>query len=195
MAMRGVAWLGCSAILSMACGAQMSPAAAKPNGPGAQAPGGAASAKPLPSPPAVAEVSLEGKKVVIRYNAPSMRGRKVMGGLVPYGKVWRTGANPATTLVTPVNLKIGTISVPAGTYTLYTLPAAETWMLIVNKQTGQWGTVYNQAIDLGRTAMVANPLAKQQEVMSISFEHTKGRSTELHVKWESTDEYVTVTAE
>ncbi len=155
----------------------------------------AAGKKPLPSPVAMAKVSLGGKDVVIHYNAPSMRGRKVMGGLVPYGQVWRTGANPATTLVTAANLKIGTLTVPAGTYTIYTLPTADTWMLIVNKQTGQWGTVYNQAMDLGRTPLTSNPLAKPQEVMSISFEHTKGNSTELHVKWESADEYVTVTAD
>ncbi len=68
-------------------------------------------------------------------------------------------------------------------------------MLIINKQTGQWGTVYNQAMDLGRTPMVANPLAKPQETMSISFENTKGDSTELHVRWESTDRYVSVKAE
>ena len=151
--------------------------------------------KPLPSPAATASTTLEGKSVVIRYNAPSLRGRKIMGGLVPYGKVWRTGANPATTLVTAAHLKIGTLDVPAGTYTIYSLPGAETWMLIVNKQTGQWGTVYNQDQDLGRTAMTANPLAMPQEIMSISFEHTHGHTTELHVKWEKTDEYVTVVAE
>lgn len=151
--------------------------------------------KPLASPAATASTTLDGKSVVIRYNAPSMRCRKVMGGLVPYGKVWRTGANPATTLVTAANLKIGTLDVPAGTYTIYTLPDASTWMLIVNKQTGQWGTVYKQDQDLGRTVMTANPLAMPQEAMSISFEHTHGHTTELHVKWEKTDEYVTVVAE
>ena len=150
--------------------------------------------KPLPSPAAMASTTLDGKSIVIRYNAPSMRGRKIMGGLVPYGKVWRTGANPATTLVTAAHLKIGTLDVPAGTYTLYTLPG-DTWMLIVNKQTGQWGTVYNQDQDLGRTAMTGNPLAMPQEVMSLSFEHTHGHTTELHMKWEKTDEYVTVTAQ
>jgi len=198
MYFRTFACMACSAMLSVACRAQMVPArTGEPNAPRAEMMQADAQAgkKPLPSPPATAEVSLDGKKVVVRYNAPSVRGRKIMGGQVPYGKVWRTGANPATTLVTEVGLKIGTLTVPAGTYTIYTLPSAETWMLIVNKQTGQWGTVYNQAQDLGRTPMISNPLAKTQEVMSISFENTKGRSTELHVKWESTDEYVTVTAE
>lgn len=146
-------------------------------------------------PAATADVSLDGKKVVVRYNAPSARGRKIMGDVVPYGKVWRTGANPATTLVTAADLKIGTLTVPAGTYTLYTLPTADTWMLIVNKQTGQWGTVYKEDMDLGRTPMIGNPLAKPQETMSISFENTKGKSTELHIKWESSDRYVTVAAQ
>ena len=97
--------------------------------------------------------------------------------------------------VTAATLKIGNLTVPAGTYTLYTLPSEDTWMLIVNKQTGQWGTVYNQGQDLGRTPMTGNPLAKSQEVMSISFENTKGKTTELHVKWEMADRLVTVTAQ
>ncbi len=81
------------------------------------------SGKKLPSPPAQASVTLDGKLVTIDYNAPSMRGRKIMGDLVPYDKVWRTGANPATTLKTAVNLKIGDLTVPAGTYTIYSLPS------------------------------------------------------------------------
>ncbi len=196
MSFRSLASFTLSALLSASCLAQMVPAQAAQQGPMGKMKADAGDAKkPLASPAATAEVSLAGKKIVIRYNAPSMRGRKIVGEVVPYGKVWRTGANPATTLVTDTNLKIGTLTVPAGTYTLYTLPAEDTWMLIVNKQTGQWGTVYNQAMDLGRTPMVANPLAKPQETMSISFENTKGDSTELHVKWESTDRYVSVKAE
>jgi Protein of unknown function (DUF2911) len=70
--------------------------------------------KKLPSPPAQASVMLGGKSVTIDYNMPSMRGRTIFGGLLPYGQVWRTGANPATTLKTAVNLKIGDLSVPAG---------------------------------------------------------------------------------
>jgi hypothetical protein len=118
-----------------------------------------------------------------------------MGGLVPYGKVWRTGANPATTLKTSTNLKIGTLDVPAGTYTVYSLPNAAQWLLIINKQTGQWGTVYNENQDLGRTPLTGKALSAPLEVMSLSFEHTSGASTELHIKWETTDEFVKVTAE
>jgi Protein of unknown function (DUF2911) len=144
------------------------------------------------SPPAIAMISLNGKAITIKYNSPAIRGRKIMGGLVPYGQVWRTGANPATTLITATDLRIGTLIVPAGTYTVYTLPSADTWQLIINKQTGQWGTVYDEKMDLGRTPMTGITLPAPQENMSISFEQTKGGTTQLHVKWENTDEYVTV---
>lgn len=152
-------------------------------------------AKPILSPPASAHVSLQGHEITIHYNSPRMRGRKIMGELVPYGKPWRTGANPATTLVTPVNLKIGTLEVPAGTYTLFTLPNEKEWLLIVSKKTGEWGIPYPEGHDLGRTPMTGATLPADQEDMSISFENTHGNTTELHVKWEKTDEYVTVTAE
>jgi len=152
--------------------------------------------KPLPSPPAQADVTLDGKAITIHYNSPRMRGRKIMGELVPYGKVWRTGANPATSFVTEGNLRVGDLNVPAGKYTLYTLPAApgSPWQLIINKQTGQWGTVYNQDQDLGRTPMHSATLPAPQEDRSISFEHTTKNSTELHVRWETTDEWVKIEA-
>jgi Protein of unknown function (DUF2911) len=150
----------------------------------------------LPSPPAKASVTLDGKAVTIDYNSPSMRGRKIMGDLVPYGKVWRTGANPATTLKTAANLKIGDLTVPAGTYTIYSLPSETTWKLIVNKQTGQWGTVYNRDQDLGRTDMMKGPIPSAPvEQFAIKFENTAGKSTQLHLIWENTDVYVPVTAQ
>ena len=158
--------------------------------------GQAAGGKALASPAATADVSLGGKAVSIHYNAPSVRCRTIMGGVVPYGQVWRTGANPATSFVTATDLTIGTLHVPAGKYTLYTLPAAPgtPWQLIVNKETGQWGTVYHEAQDLGRTPMHAAVLPTSQEVMSLSFEKTTGAATQLHVKWEKSDEWVEVKA-
>jgi hypothetical protein len=150
--------------------------------------------EPLPSPPATASVTVAGGTIDIRYNTPHMRGRKIMGGLVPYGQVWRTGANPATTLITSVSLKFGDLMVPAGTHTIYSLPSAETWLLIINNQTGQWGLTYDQSQDLGRIPMKAKPMDAPQEVMSLSFENTTATSTELHMRWETTDRYVTITA-
>jgi hypothetical protein len=159
---------------------------------GASTPAPAANA-PLPSPPATASVTVAGGTIDIHYNTPHMRGRKIMGELVPYGQVWRTGANPATTIITSVPLKFGDLLVPAGTHTLYSLPSADTWQLIINNQTGQWGLTYDQAQDLGRTPMKAKPMSAPQEVMSLSFEHTTANSTELHIRWETTDRYITIT--
>ena len=151
--------------------------------------------KPMPSPPADTSQTVDGKTVSIHYNAPSMRGRKIFGGLVPYDKVWRTGANPATALKTDVNLKIGTASVPAGSYTLYTLPSTGTWKLIINKQTGQWGTKYDQSQDLARVDMKTETLSSPQEVMSITLEPFQDKTSSLHVRWETTDASVPVVAE
>lgn len=151
--------------------------------------------KPVASPPQTASVTLNGHHVTIDYGAPSMRGRKIMGGVVPYDKVWRTGANDATSLTTDVALKVGGTAVPAGSYTLYTGPSATHWVLIINKQTKQWGTEYHQDQDLARIPMKSATLSSPQEQMSISFENTHGNSTELHIKWENTDVSVPVTAQ
>jgi hypothetical protein len=152
--------------------------------------------KPLASPAAVAETKLDGKTITIHSNTPSVRGRKIFGGLVPYGQPWRTGANPATTLITTGDLMIGKLLVPAGTHTLYTLPAAPgtPWLLIINNQTGQWGTVYKPEMDLGRTPLMAKAVTPPQEVMSISFEDVHAKTAQLHIRWADLDEYVKVEA-
>ncbi|HEV2647571.1 MAG TPA: DUF2911 domain-containing protein [Acidobacteriaceae bacterium] len=147
----------------------------------------------LASEAATATVALGGATIEIHYNTPHMRGRKIMGELVPYGNVWRTGANPATTVVTSAPLMFGKLLVPAGTHTLYTLPSEDAWQLILNNQTGQWGTVYKPEMDLGRIPMQSQPMSTPQEVMSITFEHTTTNSTQLHIRWETTDRYVTIT--
>ena len=151
-------------------------------------------ANPL-SPPAQASVTLNGKSITVDYCAPSLKGRKIGENIVPYDKVWRTGANTSTTLKTEANLRIGDLAVPAGTYSLYSLPSASGWKLIVNKQTGQWGTVYNEAQDLGRVPMVAGPSpAAPVEKFEIRFENTTGNKTQLHLLWGTTNVFVPVTA-
>jgi hypothetical protein len=176
MLLRSIASLACTAILSAV---SFTPAVAQTD-------------QPKPSPPATATVTLNGKDVTINYGAPSMRGRKIMGELVPFDKVWRTGANEATSFVTQGNLKIGPATVPAGNYTLYTLPNATRWLLIINKQTGQWGTVYDQSKDLVRIPMHSKTLSSPQEKMSITFENTHGNITELHIRWENTEQYIEI---
>src|SRR5437016_1994559 len=105
--------------------------------------GAALSDKPK-SPPAETTAVIGGKEVKIDYSAPSMRGRKIFGELVPYGTVWRTGANAATTLITGVDLDVKGLKVPKGKYTLFSLPTEGGLTLIVNKQTGQWGTKHDE---------------------------------------------------
>jgi len=109
-----------------------------------------------------------------------------MGDLVPYGQVWRTGANDATALTTPMDLNIGGTNVPAGKYTIYTLPSAGTWKLIINKQTGQWGTEYHQDQDLARVDMQKSQLSSPVEQFTISFNKKSENSADLVLEWETT---------
>ena len=139
------------------------------------------------SPPGEATLKFaDGKTVSIEYSRPSMRGRKIFGGLVPYDEVWRTGANAATSLKTDVALTIGGANVPAGSYTLYTLPGANSWKLIINKQTGQWGTNYDQSQDLARVDMKVSQRSSPLEQFTISFDKTGGDSATLKLEWDTT---------
>jgi DUF2911 family protein len=148
-----------------------------------------------PSPPATAEVTLKGKKITIDYSRPSLKGRKVGQELAPYGKVWRTGANEATALTTGIDLNIGGAKVPAGKYTLYTLPSEGTWKLIINKQTGQWGTKYDESQDLARVDMKKTALPQSVEQFTIAFDKKNESTADLNLDWEKTRVSVEVKAQ
>jgi Protein of unknown function (DUF2911) len=139
-----------------------------------------------PSPAAETSVAINGKKITIKYSAPSMRGRKIFGGLVPYGQVWRAGADEATSLTTEAALDINGLKVPAGSYTLYVLPEANQWQLIINKQTGQWGTVYNEKQDLGRVMMTLNKASAPVETYKMTLSSAGGNKGKLTLEWDST---------
>lgn len=141
----------------------------------------------MPSPRMLTTATVGKAKIDIDYGAPSVKGRKVFFDLQPMGKVWRTGANEATGLKTSADLMIGDLHVPAGSYTLFTLPTQDGWWLIVNKQTGQWGLTYDEKQDLGRVKLTSATLPTSQEVMSISIETIKGSMGYLHIKWDTTD--------
>ena len=101
-----------------------------------------------PSPAATANAnSLTARPSQTDYSSPRMRGRKIFGDLVPYGEVWRTGANEATTFVTSADVNVGGKSVPAGSYTIFTVPNSDKWKLIINKKTGEWGIPYKYESD------------------------------------------------
>src|SRR6266576_7213960 len=96
-----------------------------------------------PSPPASAECKFsDGKSVKIDYSSPRAKGRKIFGELAPYGKIWRAGANEATTLVTSGDINIGGKAVPAGKYSIFAIPAEDKWTLVISKKSGEWGTAY-----------------------------------------------------
>jgi len=148
-----------------------------------------------PSPPGATDCTINGKKVTIDYSRPFLKGRKLGTDLAPYGKVWRTGANEATTLTTAIALDIGGAKVPAGTYTLYTLPSEGTWKLIINKQTGQWGTEYHQEQDLARVDMKKQEITVPVEQFTISLDQDSNDSADLNMEWEKTRVFVVIRAQ
>ena len=126
-------------------------------------------------------------RVTIQYGRPSMKGRKIFGGLVPYDKVWRTGADEATKLTTTADLTIGGLAVPAGSYSLFTLPTEQGWKLIVNKTADQWGAFrYDQAQDLGRVDLQVTKSDKPVEQFTIELVPQGEKSGLLRLSWENT---------
>lgn len=160
------------------------PAPAARAEPPAAAPGAARQQPASPRDTARAEIG--GANVFVDYGRPYMRGRVIMGGLVPYGQVWRTGANEATHFVTDRDLRVGGVAVPAGTYTLYTLPAESGWQLIVNRQTGQWGTQYDPAQDLARIPMQVSRVETPVDQFTVRVEPRSDGGGLLALEWENT---------
>jgi hypothetical protein len=139
-----------------------------------------------PSPPAQAKVDVSGASVTIDYSSPRTKGRKIYGDLVPFGQVWRTGANEATTFVTSADLNVGGTTVPAGSYTLFTVPNKDKWQLVLSKKTGEWGTDYpGPSNDLARIDMKVSTLPSSVENFTISLEKA-GAGANLNIDWEST---------
>jgi len=145
-----------------------------------------------PSPPAQAQCRFsDGKTITTDYSSPRAKGRKIFGGLVPYGEVWRTGANDATTFVTTANLSLEGKDIPAGSYTVFTVPAQDKWTLIINKRTGEWGIPYKyQSEELARVPMQASSTPGPVENFTIAF-NQGGSNCTLQMSWESTQASVT----
>jgi hypothetical protein len=144
--------------------------------------------------------------LTVNYGRPSRRGRKIFGDVVPFGKVWRAGANAATSFVTTKDLVVGGYDVPAGRYTLYAIPvqtvaspcaggstasaqagaAGQAWQLVINKQTGQWGTEYNQDQDLIRIPMKVSTLGAPVEQLAIEVTPRPDGTGVFSLAWETT---------
>ncbi len=130
--------------------------------------------------------TVDGGNLSIEYGRPSLKGRVPGKDIDPYdGREWRTGADEATTLKTDKMLMFGNLHVPAGTYTIYTIPTGGTWHLVVSKKTGQWGIPYPKGEDLGRAPMTLGKAPAPAEQLTFSIQDTPAGAT-LHIDWGAT---------
>jgi hypothetical protein len=135
-----------------------------------------------PSPPAVAEGTIDGAKIKVDYSAPSAKGRKMLGGIEAYGKVWRTGANEATVFETDKPVKIEGQSLPAGKYELFTIPGENEWTIIFQKYGKQWGHYsYKESNDVLRVKVKPGKTDSFVETFNISIV-----KNQVVLKWENT---------
>ena len=132
------------------------------------------------------KATVAGAAVAVRYSRPSARGRVIFGGVVPWNQVWRTGANAATVLETDADLIVAGTRLPAGKYSLWTIPAPSGWKLIVNRNTGQWGTDYDAQYDFARLDMKVEPLTRPVEQFTIAIEPRGKGGGVLALEWERT---------
>jgi len=132
--------------------------------------------------------SIGGADISITYGRPYMRGRTIFGALVPYGRVWCPGADEATTLSSSKPLRIGDLLLDAPQYTLWILPTADEWQLVVNEQTGQWHTQYRAASDLGRVPLQKRTLETPVEQLTFALrKNADGSGGTIVFTWETTE--------
>lgn len=153
--------------------------------------------KARPSPPATVSADIDGNEVKIAYSRPGAKNpksgevRKIWGGLVPYGQVWRTGANEATLLTVAKPVVIGGYSLAAGTYSLFTVPQADgSAKLIINKKTGQWGIPYKEAEEkaneLARVDLKKSKTDGNVDPFTMAVEKTGAGAGVIKMAWEDT---------
>ena len=129
-------------------------------------------------------VALQGKTIEVKYSAPAMNGRKIFGAALPYGQVWRIGDKAAPSFHTDADLAFYGATIPKGDYTLYILPEAGVWHLIISKQTGPGP--YNPKMDVGRAQMTLGKSTAPVEICKVTLTKTAALSAKLEVTWENT---------
>jgi len=144
------------------------------------------------SPADSVKVRIGRAELAVRYARPARRGRQIFGTVVPWDRVWRTGANSATRFATSADLLVGGAAVPAGEYSLYSIPSPSGWTLIVNRNTGQWGTTYDQQHDLVRIPMSVADVALPVEQFTIAIEPGPAGGV-LSLAWDRTRASVPIT--
>jgi tetratricopeptide (TPR) repeat protein len=150
---------------------------------------------PQPSPSQFIRQDFGISTIELNYSRPGMKGRKIFGDLVPYGKVWRTGANSATRLKFSDDVTIGGQPLKAGEYALYTIPEDKEWTIIINKGSANWGTDYKQEDDLIRIKVQSVKLNDPIETFTMQFANVKSNSAELQIMWDRTAVMVPITTD
>ena len=126
-------------------------------------------------------------KITITYSRPNVKGRKIFGGINPYGQVWRTGANAATTITFSENVLVEGKKVPAGTYALFSIPGKNSWTIILNKTAKQWGAYsYKQDADLLRFTVKPIDVKEKRETLTMQFANATTKSNDLYIVWDHT---------
>src|SRR5215469_3789170 len=152
-----------------------------------------ANQKQRPSPAANAQCKFaDGKTIKVAYSSPRAKGRKIFGGLVPYGEPWRAGANEATTFLIDTDVHVDSQNVPRGSYTLFAIPNQDKWTLIISKKTGEWGIPYPEGEDFGRYDMSVSKTSGPVENFTISF-HEMGTGCHMYLDWENTRATIEIT--
>lgn len=149
---------------------------------------------PAPSPEANLKQKIGLTTVNLKYSRPGMKGRKIFGETVPYGSVWRTGANLATILEFDTKVTIEGKEVPKGKYSLYTIPGNNEWTIILNKQIS-WGTRYNEAKDFVRFKVKSRKIQYTVETFTMDFSNFTTNAANLNISWENTVTSFTIKTE
>lgn len=151
---------------------------------------------PQPSPTQTIKQNFGLSNVELSYSRPGIKGRKIFGDLVPFGKVWRTGANQATTLTFGDSVTIGGTKVPAGKYGLLTIPDKKSWIIIISKQTNVTGPAdYKQEQDLVRVEVNTMSMDESMETFTMQFANVKSTNCELHIMWDKTTVALPITTD
>jgi len=146
------------------------------------------------SPAATAEVNQNGVSARVEYCQPYKKDRKIFGGLVPYGEVWRTGANEATVINFDQDVLVAGQPLEEGEYSLWTIPSEGNWIVIFNRETGQWGTEYDQTRDALRVPVQSRQRDQVAEQFFISFAPQNG-GTDMLLTWDKTEAVVPIKAQ
>ncbi len=148
---------------------------------------------PPPSPPCMLVQTIGNTKVTLAYHRPDVKGRKIFGGLIPYGEVWRTGANNETTIEFSTDVKLNGVPIPAGKYGLFTIPDRDEWTVIIDKNSKMWGAFsYNPEEDLVRFRVKPVTLRAPVETFSIEIKDIHDDSAEMNILWETTRLPITI---